>query len=192
MINQNEAPKGFVAVAEIEACKGCSFFDNGECLNPKARCLPSERHDGEYVIFVPREKSNLAEFSNTGDLAEAKAEVAKLTVKLAELIKKNSELEKRVENQKERIRYLEGATNHATGTPLSKAKDEAATWKYAHDHVCKELAACEKARDENAKLWEEAQDEASRWKAACFERDELIAKLKAQLTTALESIARMR
>jgi uncharacterized protein (DUF3084 family) len=31
---------------------------------------------------------------------------------------------KKIENQSERIRYLEGATNHATGTPLSKAIEQ--------------------------------------------------------------------
>lgn len=31
-------------------------------------------------------------------------------------------LRKKIANQAERIRYLEGATNHATGTPLSQAQ----------------------------------------------------------------------
>jgi septal ring factor EnvC (AmiA/AmiB activator) len=30
----------------------------------------------------------------------------------------------KIENQAERITYLEGATNHATGTPLSKAIEQ--------------------------------------------------------------------
>jgi len=33
-------------------------------------------------------------------------------------------LKTKVENQRERIKYLEGATNHASGTPLSKALEE--------------------------------------------------------------------
>lgn len=194
MIDPNEAPEGFVAVEAPThewPCISCAFkVDDARCLD--SACYKGSRKDRTNVIFIPREKSNLAEFSAIGELAEAKAEIDNLTVKLADLIKKNAELENRVENQKGRIRYLEGATSHATGTPLSKAKDEAAQWKLAHDQVCRKFADCENARDENAKLCEEAHDEAARWKAACLERDELIAKLKAQLTTALESIARMR
>jgi chromosome segregation ATPase len=30
----------------------------------------------------------------------------------------------KIENQAERIKYLEGATNHATGTPLSKMREQ--------------------------------------------------------------------
>ena len=42
-----------------------------------------------------------------GRVVELRAEVERLTA--------------RESNQSERIRYLEGATNHATGTPLSQA-----------------------------------------------------------------------
>jgi len=103
MINPNEAPEGFVAVEETRGCNGCAFdHDNPRCLT--ASCSSTNRTDKTNVIFIPREKSNLAESSE-----------------------------------------------------LQKAKDEAAQWK-----------------------------------AACLERDDLIAKLKAQLTTALDAIARMR
>ena len=36
----------------------------------------------------------------------------------------NERLKAKVENQRRRIVYLEGATNHATGTPLSEALEE--------------------------------------------------------------------
>jgi len=178
MIDPNEAPDGFVAVEGKLACRGCFFDQEGGCGSPRSKCLRSERDDKQSVIFIPREKSNLAEFSAIGELAEARAEIEQLRDSVA--------------NQAERIRYLEGATNHATGTPLSKSKDEAARWKSSHDHVCKELAACENARDENARLCEEARDDAAKWRSSCRDRDDLIGKLKAQLTTALDAIARMR
>ena len=37
-----------------------------------------------------------------------------------------------------------------------KLERERNEWKISHDHVCRELAACENARDENAALCEEA------------------------------------
>lgn len=40
-------------------------------------------------------------------------------------------LQKKVANQAERIRYLEGATNHATGTPLSLERE--ARQRLEHD-----------------------------------------------------------
>jgi predicted RNase H-like nuclease (RuvC/YqgF family) len=46
---------------------------------------------------------------------------------LAAFRKLHGELDKaleKVENQRARIAYLEGAAHHATGTPLTKAKDE--------------------------------------------------------------------
>jgi DNA-binding transcriptional MerR regulator len=33
-------------------------------------------------------------------------------------------MQSKIENQAERIKYLEGATNHATGTPLSKMREQ--------------------------------------------------------------------
>jgi len=175
MIDPNEAPDGFVAVSPYKKnghiCSGCAFYKDDECQMSDSLCFPSWRKDGERVIFIPREasifipheESNLEEFSAIGELAEAKAEIER--------------------------------------------------WKSSHDHVCRKFADCENARDENARLCEEARDElkrwqdlaakyskerehnaneALRWQAECRDRDGLIAKLKAQLTTALESIARMR
>jgi len=215
MIDPNEAPDGFVAVATPShgwACKQCCLYsEDAICI--KSPCRGSVRKDGESVIFIPREKSNLAEFSAIGELAEARAMIKELEGINHGITFQNDGLKRKIAAQRERIRQLEGATNHATGTPLSKAKDEAARWKSSHDHVCRKFADCENARDENARLCEEAREElkrwqdlaakyskerehnaneALRWQAECRDRDGLIAKLKAQLTAALESIARTR
>ena len=62
----------------------------------------------------------------------------------------------KIENQAERITYLEGATNHATGTPLSKAieqrdrlLEEREQWRLSS--VCRELV---EQRDEARRLAE--------------------------------------
>ena len=41
---------------------------------------------------------------------------------LDRLDRENNNLRNKIEEQRKRIVYLEGATNHATGTPLSKAE----------------------------------------------------------------------
>ena len=51
----------------------------------------------------------------------------------------------KIENQAERIKYLEGATNHATGTPLSKMREQ-------RDRLAEELQEMEESRD----LWRKA------------------------------------
>jgi hypothetical protein len=43
---------------------------------------------------------------------------------LAAVTEQRDEAWQKIENQAERITYLEGATNHATGTPLSKAIEQ--------------------------------------------------------------------
>jgi hypothetical protein len=59
----------------------------------------------------------------TAELTRLRAEVERLTAKIG--------------NQADRIRYLEGATNHATGTPLSKAiaRAEKAEAAFADPHT---------------------------------------------------------
>lgn len=182
MIDPNEAPEGYIAKPVIGSCRGCWFDKNGHC--PTDPCGKRQRRDGENVIFIPREKSNIAEIANTNEMAEAKL--------------------------------------------------EAERWESSHDHVCKELAACEEARDQNAELYEQEKalheitrlggirhleeliqtkdelkrwqdiaaqysqerehnaNEALRWKAECRDLTDLVAKLKAQLTAALEAIKRSR
>jgi hypothetical protein len=39
-------------------------------------------------------------------------------------IEQRDRAQSKIENQAERIKYLEGATNHATGTPLSKMREQ--------------------------------------------------------------------
>jgi len=51
-----------------------------------------------------------------------------LSYALANALKERDEAREKIERQSDRIRYLEGATNHACGTPLSVAlreRDEA-------------------------------------------------------------------
>ena len=52
MVNRNEAPKGCVAVLDINlSCDGCCFH-NGNCKNEsEIGCCESEREDMETVIF---------------------------------------------------------------------------------------------------------------------------------------------
>src|SRR6185437_11856974 len=47
-------------------------------------------------------------------------------------------LRQKVANQAERIRYLEGATNHASGTPLSKAERDNASLRRLYSETCDE------------------------------------------------------
>ena len=66
--------------------------------------------------------------------AELRAEKESLRLECARLVRKDAEgaeevarLRRENEAQAKRIRYLEGATNHAGGTPLSKALSDLAT-----------------------------------------------------------------
>jgi len=57
---------------------------------------------------------------------------------------KTDAMEKKLERQSKRIRYLEGATNHAVGTPLSRARQEntvlrKALHPFVHPDLCCEL-----------------------------------------------------
>lgn len=62
----------------------------------------------------------------TAELARLRAEVERLTAKIG--------------NQADRIRYLEGATNHATGTPLSQAIARAEKAEAERDALAKDKA----------------------------------------------------
>lgn len=46
------------------------------------------------------------------------------TREIEQLERERDQARQKIERQAERIRYLEGATNHATGTPLSQALKE--------------------------------------------------------------------
>ena len=48
----------------------------------------------------------------------------KLERELAAVTEQRDRMQSKIENQAERIKYLEGATNHATGTPLSKMREQ--------------------------------------------------------------------
>lgn len=60
----------------------------------------------------------------------------------------------KIENQAERITYLEGATNHATGTPLSKAIEQRDRLAAALQNLCDSLLGNKSSRDITAQLVE--------------------------------------
>jgi len=62
---------------------------------------------------------------NTKAEAEGLCELLnKLERELNEAREQRDRAQSKIENQAERIKYLEGATNHATGTPLSKMTEQ--------------------------------------------------------------------
>jgi septal ring factor EnvC (AmiA/AmiB activator) len=62
---------------------------------------------------------------NTRAEAEGLCELLnKLEREVAEAKEQRDKDHAKIENQAERIKYLEGATNHATGTPLSKMREQ--------------------------------------------------------------------
>ena len=70
------------------------------------------------------------------------------------LERQRDEAREKIERQANRIRYLEGATNHAKGTPLSIAlreRDEAfqllASEKTTRNHIIKRSVEVERERD---------------------------------------------
>jgi|688.fasta_scaffold396895_4 hypothetical protein len=66
--------------------------------------------------------------------------------KMEELEQQRDRARSKIENQAERIKYLEGATNHATGTPLSKMREQRDRLAEALRELCETLLA-EKPRD---------------------------------------------
>lgn len=58
------------------------------------------------------------------DLAVRIARVPQLERELTAVTEQRDKALQKIKNQAERIAYLEGATNHATGTPLSKAIEQ--------------------------------------------------------------------
>ena len=59
-IDKNDAPKGAIAVEELDDCNGCMYYDGGVgCLmcRPDVKCCSDERRDGHDVIFKPAPKA---------------------------------------------------------------------------------------------------------------------------------------
>lgn len=60
-VDPNDAPEGFIAVAEdqdLPSCSGCYYQDSDNwCNRPSnmAKCTPMYRKDGKYVIFVKKQ-----------------------------------------------------------------------------------------------------------------------------------------
>ena len=62
MVDSNEAPEGYTAVASINGCTGCAFYeksDNDHCAIPigvkNNGCNFFCRHDHSEVIFIKKE-----------------------------------------------------------------------------------------------------------------------------------------
>lgn len=79
-----------------------------------------------YAYEIDRLKEEIEKHALTSSpaLAQAQAQIDQLVHANARIVELETELaaaQAKIVNQSERIRYLEGATNHATGTPLSQA-----------------------------------------------------------------------
>jgi septal ring factor EnvC (AmiA/AmiB activator) len=62
--------------------------------------------------------------SRTHDVTISAFDLDRLERELATVTEQRDRAQSKIENQAERIKYLEGATNHATGTPLSKMREQ--------------------------------------------------------------------
>ena len=60
----------------------------------------------------------------THDVTISAFDLDRLERELATVTEQRDRAQSKIENQAERIKYLEGATNHATGTPLSKMREQ--------------------------------------------------------------------
>jgi hypothetical protein len=74
---------------------------------------------GQHEIKIALLKNTLL-----NDRDAARAEGIEMEEKLTAVTEQRDKAWQKIENQAERITYLEGATNHATGTPLSKAIEQ--------------------------------------------------------------------
>ena len=62
--------------------------------------------------------------NRTHDVTISAFDLDRLERELAAVTEQRDRAQSKIENQAERIKYLEGATNHATGTPLSKMREQ--------------------------------------------------------------------
>lgn len=52
MVDETDAPEGYIAVKATMLCGGCKLHKKDRCLTMEnVRCCRSERKDGEVVIF---------------------------------------------------------------------------------------------------------------------------------------------
>ncbi len=86
----------------------------------------------------------------------------KLERELAAVTEQRDRMQSKIENQAERIKYLEGATNHATGTPLSKMREQRDRLAEALRELCETLLN-DKPRDITESLYK-AGDALAAWK----------------------------
>jgi hypothetical protein len=76
---------------------------------------------------------------NYSDLIAAVRSIIELNKRLIAVTEQRDEARQKIENQAERITYLEGATNHANGTPLTKAINQRDRLAMALQELCKAL-----------------------------------------------------
>ena len=62
--------------------------------------------------------------SRTHDITISAFDLDRLERELATVTEQRDRAHAKIERQAERIKYLEGATNYATGTPLSKMREQ--------------------------------------------------------------------
>ncbi len=74
-------------------------------------------------------------------------QLSEIRLELAAVTEQRDKALQKIKNQAERIAYLEGATNHATGTPLSKAIEQ-------RDRLAE---AIRKHKFDDVKLWQALQ-----------------------------------
>lgn len=111
-------------------------------------CCQPVVHFHEMAEFARKLEREIAEMKNWNDCVhgEAKAWKARSEYDFKQHVHAEAvarQLERKIERQAERIRYLEGATNHAGGTPLAKAikeRDEAR--KFARKYAFRTQALC--------------------------------------------------
>ena len=75
-IDKNDAPKGAIAVEELDDCNGCMYYDGGVgCLmcRPDVKCCSDERRDGHDVIFKPAPKAYKRDSNGRFTSAESEA-----------------------------------------------------------------------------------------------------------------------
>ena len=104
----------------------------GELYNRWQSAKQAAKEAAAQVAELTRERDEALQDRNalmTGkpadsDVNKALLDCMALQVTNNHLTDECARLEQRVDRQSKRIEYLEGATNHATGTPLSKAREE--------------------------------------------------------------------
>jgi hypothetical protein len=107
-----------------------SYFDPDNHLSSSDDTIDSEKKYTEYhsakdlIEWLKKQINN-----GTPSQKEWSDKFQAIIEKIEILCSVNADMQTKVLNQKERIKYLEGVTNHADGTPLTRTKHELNTVK---------------------------------------------------------------